>query len=184
MRVADSAGERVRRIGGRIPGQSEQAPDHVLDLFFFGVAIADHRLLHLERSVLGDRQPGEDGGADGGAARLAERKSRLRVDVDEHLLDRDLDRSVLGDDLVQPVEDRLQPRGEIAAAGFYAAARHVAQAGAALLGHPAADVSPSRIVADNPPATAFCAWRPAAGETPRKFSTPARAATSLRSRPA
>ena len=81
MRVADRAGEGIGGICGGIAGQSEQALDHVLDLFFFCVAVADHRLLHLERSVLGDRQAGEDGGADGGAARLAERERRLRVDA-------------------------------------------------------------------------------------------------------
>ena len=118
MRVADRARERVGRVGRGIARQREQAPHHVLHLLLGGVAVADHRLLDLQRGVLGDRQAGEHRGADRGAARLAERERRLRVGVDEHLLDRDLAGRVRGDDLVQTFEDRFQPRGELAGAGL------------------------------------------------------------------
>src|SRR5258707_14734693 len=57
MRVTDRAGERIGRVGGGVAGQSEQALHHVLDLIFFCVAVADHRLLHLQRRVFGDRSP-------------------------------------------------------------------------------------------------------------------------------
>jgi hypothetical protein len=66
--------------------QREQALHHRLHLLLGGVAVPDHRLLHLQRGVFRHRQPGEHRGADRGAARLAERERRLRVDVDEHLL--------------------------------------------------------------------------------------------------
>jgi hypothetical protein len=51
----------------------------------------------------------------------------LRIDVDEDLLDRDLERPVLGDDAVQALEDDLQARGERAASRFDAAARDISQ---------------------------------------------------------
>src|SRR5439155_511954 len=75
-------------VGRRVARQGEQAPHHVLHLLFSGVAVADHRLLDLERGVLRDREAGEHRGADGRAARLPERERRLRIGVDEHYLDR------------------------------------------------------------------------------------------------
>ena len=114
VRVADGAGERVGGVGRRIALEREEAFHHVLHLFFFGVALAHHRLLDLQRSVLGHGKAGEDRGADRGAARLAERERGLRIDVDEHLLDRDLAGRVRGDHLVQAFQDRLQARGEVA----------------------------------------------------------------------
>jgi hypothetical protein len=133
VRVTDRASERIGGVGGWIARQREQALHHVLDLLFLGVAVADHRLLHLERSVLGDRQAGENRGADRGAARLPEGERRLRVDVDEHLLHRHLDRPVLRDDLAQPIEDRFQPRGRFTGARFDAAARDVEELGTVFL---------------------------------------------------
>src|SRR5687767_11178202 len=131
MRMADGACEGVGRIRGRIARQREQALDHVLHLLLGGVAVADDRLLDLERGVLRYRQAGEHRGADGGAARLTERERRLRVRVDEYLLDRDLARPVSSDDFLQPLEDRLQARGEVAGTGLDAAARHVKEPGIA-----------------------------------------------------
>jgi hypothetical protein len=76
--------------GDGSPGSASSA-DHVLHLLLAGVAVAHDRLLHLQRGVLGDREAGQHRRADRRAARLAERERRLGIDVDEHLLDRDLD---------------------------------------------------------------------------------------------
>src|SRR5437763_1394002 len=135
MGMADRASERIGGVGRRVAGQGEQAPHHVLHLPLSGVAVADHRLLDLERGVLRDRQAGEHRCADRRAARLPERERRLRIGVDEHYLDRDLARGVRRDDAVQPLEDRFQPGRQVAGAGFDAAARHVAQPRAARLDH-------------------------------------------------
>ena len=127
MCVANGAGEGVGGIGRRLAREREQALHHVLDLLLARVTVAHHRLLHLQRGVFGDRKAGEHRGADRGAARLAERERGLRVDVDEDLLDRHLERAVRGDDFVQPFEDGLQALREVARAGLDAAAGDVAQ---------------------------------------------------------
>src|SRR2546422_6679018 len=59
MGMADRASERIGGVGRRVARQGEQAPHHVLHLLFSGVAVADHRLLDLERGVLRDREAGE-----------------------------------------------------------------------------------------------------------------------------
>ena len=123
-RGSGSKAGRGEAEGGR-KRQREEAPHHVLHLLLGGVAVADHRLLHLQRGVLGDRQPGDHRRADRGAARLAERERRLRVDVDEHLLHRDLERPVqpawkerphpLRDALVQVTLEQAHHVGELIA---------------------------------------------------------------------
>src|SRR5467141_4253347 len=133
--MADRAGERIGGVGRRIARKGKQAPHHVLHLLFFGVAVTDHRLLDLQRGVLRNRKPGEHRSADSGAARLPERKRRLRIGVDEHYLDRDLAGSVRRDDAVQPLEDRLQPGRQVAGSRLDASARNVAQLRAARLDH-------------------------------------------------
>src|SRR5881628_2127014 len=79
MGMADRASERIGSVGRRVARQGEQAAHHVLHLLFSGVAVADHRLLDLERGVLRDREAGEHRCADGRAARLPERERRLRI---------------------------------------------------------------------------------------------------------
>ena len=127
MRMADGARERIGGVGRGIARKREQAPHHVLHLLLLRMAAADHGLLHLQRGVFGHRKPGEHRGADGRAARLPQGERGLRIDVDEYLLHRDLERAVRGDDLVQALEDRLQAPREIALAGLDAAARDVVE---------------------------------------------------------
>jgi hypothetical protein len=74
--------------------------------------VAHDRLLDLQRRVLDHRQLGQHGRRDRGAARLAEQQRRLRVDVDEHFLDRDLGRPMPRDDFGQVHEDHPQASGE------------------------------------------------------------------------
>src|SRR5882672_1366412 len=149
VRVADGAGERVGGVRSGRALQRQQPLHHLLHLLLGGVAVPDHRLLHLQRGVLGDRQAGEHRGADRGAARLAERKGRLRVGVDEYLLDRDHCRGMLGDHAVQPLEDHLQPHRELARAGLDAAAGDVTQVVAARFDHAEARYLQARVDAEN-----------------------------------
>src|SRR5687768_2883232 len=128
MRMADRAGERIGRIRRGVARKRKQALHHVLHLLLRRVAIADDRLLDLQRGVFRDRQAGEHCGADCRAARLAERERGLGVRVHEYFLDCDFARAVRRDHFLEPVEDGLQPRRQIAAAGFDAAARDVEQA--------------------------------------------------------
>ena len=52
MKVTDSDGERVRRIVRlRDALERKQHANHLLDLMFFGVAVADDRLLDESRAV-------------------------------------------------------------------------------------------------------------------------------------
>ena len=128
MRVAYRAGKRIGRVGLRHPGQLEQPHDHVLHLFLACMAIADNRLLDLQRRVFVEHEIVEHDRADRRAARLAEHQRRLRIDVDEHFFERDLIGPIFGDDLRQPIEQQAYPRSELAIATLDAAARDVMQA--------------------------------------------------------
>ena len=55
MRVRDRAGERVGGVRRRRAGKVEQPANHFLHLLLRGLAVADDRLLHLQRRVFGDR---------------------------------------------------------------------------------------------------------------------------------
>jgi hypothetical protein len=55
--VRNCAGERVRGVGRRRAGKPQQPAHHFLHLFLRRLAVPDHRLLHLQRRVFGDRQP-------------------------------------------------------------------------------------------------------------------------------
>src|SRR5215471_9156985 len=131
--VADRAGERVRRIRGRVAGELEQALDHMLHLLLARVTVADHRLLHLQRGVFGHGQPRVDRGADRGTARLAEGERGGGIGVDEDFLDRDLLRAVLLDHLAQVREYRSKSLGQARVARLDAAARDVGDGRAVLL---------------------------------------------------
>ena len=56
VRVRDRAGERVGGVRRRRARQREQPAHHLLHLLLRGLAVADDRLLHLQRRVLGDRE--------------------------------------------------------------------------------------------------------------------------------
>lgn len=72
MCMTDGARQRVGRIWFGHGWQIEQALDHLLHLFFFGMAIAHHRLFNLQRSVLRHRQFAYHHRANRRATRLAE----------------------------------------------------------------------------------------------------------------
>src|SRR5882672_10707056 len=148
--VADGAGERVGGIRGGRAGELQQPLHHVLHLFLAGVAVADHRLLHLQRGVFRDWQARVDRGADRRAARLAERERRRGIDVDEDFLDGDLLRPVFADHLAQVLEDRSQAPGKVCTAGFDAAARDVNNVRAVLFDDPEPGDAQTRVDAKYP----------------------------------
>jgi len=115
MRVGDRDGERVGGVGAGDLGPGQQARHHRMDLRLARAASPDHRLLDQRRGILPDRNPGSCRAHQNDAARLAELEGRLRVLVDEYLLDRGRFWPVLGDDrlelLGQPREP-LRQRGQ------------------------------------------------------------------------
>src|SRR5688572_998530 len=160
VRMADRAGERIGGVGRGIARQGEQALDHVLHLLFRSVAVADDRLLHLERGVFRHRKARQHRGADRRAARLAERQRGLRIGIDEHLLHRDLSGRVRRDDFLESFEDALQPRREVSGAGFDAAARDIEEAGILGLDHPESRDLQTRIDPEDPQSTTAVVYTP------------------------
>lgn len=94
MGVANGARQGIGSIGGRNARKIEQADDHGLHLLLGRLAVPNHGLLDLQRRIFGHRQPGMDQGADRRPAGLPEHQGRLRIDIDEHLLDRRLGRAI------------------------------------------------------------------------------------------
>jgi hypothetical protein len=127
VRVADRAGEGIGGIGRRNSRELQQSAHHVLDLRLFRAALAHDRLLDLARRVFVHRQAGEHGRGDGRAPRLAQKQRRIRIDVHEHLLDGDLGRRFLADDVCQIARDDAQPDRQAVAACADAAAGHVGE---------------------------------------------------------
>ena len=116
MRMGD---RQAQRIGGVLAGQArqrQQAHHHFLHLVLAGVAVADDRLLQLQRGVFGHAQLARHQRGQRRAARLAEQQRALRVDVDEDDLHRGAGRLVGLRDLAHTVEDDLQPRRQVAQA--------------------------------------------------------------------
>ena len=88
MHGCDGHGERVGRIGARDRRAGQQHLEHRLDLRLLRRPGADDGLLDQPRGVFGYRQPGAPARRQHRAARLRQLEGRLRVLVDEHLLDR------------------------------------------------------------------------------------------------
>src|SRR5688572_5579165 len=147
--MAYRARKRVRRVGAWIPGELEQAPHHVLDLALRRMAVADDRLLHLERGVFGYRKRVHDRRADRGATCLPEQQRRLRILVDEDFLERDLVGPGAGNDLAQSVEYGLQPQRQVAGGRPDAAAGDVSQRVARPVEHAEAGDTQARIDAED-----------------------------------
>ena len=83
-----------------------QALHHRLDLRLGRPSVAHHRLLDGAGAVLDDAYSNGGDRGDRGAARLPEQQRRVRVDVDEDALDRDLVRPPLVEQGAEVVEDR------------------------------------------------------------------------------
>ncbi len=149
MRMADRTGESIGGIRRGVARQREQPPHHVLNLLLARMAVADYRLLYLEGCVLRYRKAGKDGGTDGRAASLPESERGLRVHIYEYLLHGDFDRAVRRDHFLEPLEDRLQARGQSALSGLHAAARNVMELASRGLDHAEPGNLQSRIDAED-----------------------------------
>jgi hypothetical protein len=97
MRMGDRYCERIGRVGARDLRSGQQPSDHRMDLRLLGIAVADHRFLDQPRGIFADVDPGARGDHDDHAPRLAELQGRLRIGVDEDLLDRGAARTMLGE---------------------------------------------------------------------------------------
>jgi hypothetical protein len=75
--------------------------------------VADDRFLHLQRGVLGHRHVARHQRGERRAARLAEQQCGLRIDVDEHDLDRREVRPITIDHLAHTVEQHLQSQRQL-----------------------------------------------------------------------
>ena len=110
--VGDRDGERVGGIGAGDRGAGQQPLDHRVDLRLFGIAVADHRLLDQPGGIFADLEPGAGGDHQHHPARLAELQGRLRVLVDEHLLDRGGVGRAIGDQCVELAGEVGQAGGQ------------------------------------------------------------------------
>src|SRR6266567_633807 len=147
--MADGASQRVGRVGRRRRRQREEPLHHLLHLALGRLAVADDRLLDLQRGVFGDRKIGEHRRADRRAARLTQKQRRAWIGVDEHLLDRDLRRTVLDDHAPEITDDYLQPFGQLADSVAHAAAGDVLELPAGRHDQPEPCYPQSRIDAEN-----------------------------------
>jgi hypothetical protein len=88
MGVGDRHSECVGAVGASDFHARQQAADHGMDLDFIGVAISDHRFLDQACGIFVDGYAAAGRGEQHDAAGLAQLQRRLRILVDEHLLDR------------------------------------------------------------------------------------------------
>ena len=129
MRVGDSDGQRIGRIGTGDRHAWQEARNHGVNLHFLGRAIADDGFLDQPGGIFADLQPGAGSNHQDYAAGLAELERRLRVLVDEHFLNRGAVRLPVGDqgfnlrrEVRQPRRQRLSSNGLELAVGDVAKA--------------------------------------------------------------
>lgn len=106
--VANGARQGIGGIGSRSTRKIEQADNHRLHLLLGRLAVADHGLLDLQGRIFSHRQPGMDQGADHRPAGLPEQQGGLRIDIDEHLFDRRLDRAIRRNHFGDSAKQRVQ----------------------------------------------------------------------------
>ena len=128
VRVRDGAGERVGGVGRRRAGKVEQPAHHVRTCSFAALPWPTTACFTCSAVYSVTGRSASTAARDRRAARLAEQQRRLRIDVDEHLLDGDLGRPVPRDHVAR---DRAritrEPRGQLAVAAPDAAAGHVGE---------------------------------------------------------
>ncbi len=125
MRMTDGAGQGVGCIGTGISRQAQKPAHHFLHLFFFGVAFADHRLLHLQRRIFRNRQVIAHRRTDRRAARFAQKQRGLRIDIDEHFFHCHLLRLILGYHFTHAIQYDFEAQRQFASRCFDAAAGDV-----------------------------------------------------------
>jgi len=154
--MANCAGKRIRSIRTGTALKAQQSLDHFLHLFFFRVAVADHRLLDLQCSVLGYRKIVQHGGTNGSPSRLTEHEGGFRIDVYEDLFDRDVLRVVQGNNLVEMVHDGLKAKRQSTVGCLDAAAAHVGKRAPRLIYNPKTGYAQTGVYAQD---TDFCFLR-------------------------
>ena len=110
MGVGDGDGERVRGVRPDDLHAGQQARHHGMDLILRRIADADHGFLDQPRGIFADLHAGARGVEQDHAARLSQFQGRLRIDVDEHLLDRRAIGPMFEDEVGQGKIERQQPR--------------------------------------------------------------------------
>jgi hypothetical protein len=88
VRMGDRNSERIGGIAARYLDPRQQAPDHGMNLRLFCIADANDGLLDKPRRIFANLEAGPSRGKQANAARLPQFQRRLRVGIDEDLLDR------------------------------------------------------------------------------------------------
>lgn len=112
MRMGDRDGQCVRGVRSGDGNAGQQPLDHCVYLFLAGVADADDRFLDQPRRIFTDRDARACRVQQDDAARLPQLQCRLRVAVDEYLLDPRAIGPVGEDQVGERGVERQQPRGE------------------------------------------------------------------------
>ncbi len=149
--MADRDGERVGRMRGvRFGVEPEDELHHPLHLPFLRPPVPADRLLDPRRGVLGALDPGGRGRDEYGAASLTHGERDAGVGTHEGLLECDGVRRVLGNELLNALEDRQQPRVQPPARGCPPApGNHRPEAPAAFVDDPVPARSRSRVDAED-----------------------------------
>jgi hypothetical protein len=148
--VGDGDGERIGGVGAGDLHAREQARDHSVDLYFLGAAGANHGFLDQRRGIFADLYSRSCGAHQSDAARLAELERRLRVLVDEDLLDCGCGRGMVGDHSFELVGERGEAaRQRSRRVGLDLAVRDVGKAIAFGLDQPPAGGAETRVEAED-----------------------------------
>ena len=117
--MADSHRQCIRRIGAGGGGQTQQNPDHMLDLNFFRLAVTDHGLLDHFGTVIPDGQTVLHCGDDRRPPRLAKLQGRTGIIREKNIFHCRNLRTMNLNHLVDPVEDLIQPMGKRGVRGCF-----------------------------------------------------------------
>jgi hypothetical protein len=154
MRVGDRHRQSVGGIRAGDLHAREQPRNHRVDLHLFGSASADDGFLDERRRIFPDLDCGPRGAHQDDAPRLAELQGRLRVLVDEHLLDGSRGGGMVGDQGVELVSERREPaRQRRIGVGLDLPVGDMRQAIALSLDQPPAGRAKAGIEAENPQAS-------------------------------
>ena len=133
--MANSACKGIRRIRAGATIKLQQPLHHFLYLFFFRMTLADHRLLDLQCGIFGENDHA-DRRTNRRAAGLPQHQRRFWIDVDKHLLHRDLFWTVLCNDFIEMIHDALQAQRQLIIRCFDTTAANVRQLAASLIDNP------------------------------------------------
>ena len=129
----------------------------MLHLLLGRLAVADHRLLDLQRRIFSNFETTGNQAGNRRATRLTKQQRGLRIDVDKNDLDRRLIGLVTLDQFAQAGVDGSQPlRQGILAIGFDAAAANIGQPAPGFFNHTKTGHTQARVDAENADARELC----------------------------